>query len=157
MQLSKLIFLLEQSIFFVRFWNSFIQNFYLFFPIRVLRNGGQLVAVHAGRFFKTPQGYAVGPGFVTKGLEYSTGVTQIVIGKPDPLFFKSGIPQGIEPSRCVMIGDDPVDDIEGAKKLGMQTILVKTGKYAGFKVPPEVDTVMANDFEHAVDLILNSK
>lgn len=126
---------------------------------RVLRKGDAvLVAIHAGRFYKTSEGYAVGPGFVAKGLEYSTGVSPVVIGKPDPLFFKSGIPDGIEPQKCVMIGDDPVDDIEGAQKLGMQTILVtKTGKFAGFTSPPPVDTVMVDDFDAAVKLILATK
>ncbi|XP_063702634.1 haloacid dehalogenase-like hydrolase domain-containing protein 2 [Culicoides brevitarsis] len=124
----------------------------------VLRKGGVLIAIHAGRFYKTSSGYAVGPGFVAKGLEYSTGVSPIVIGKPDPLFFQSGIPEGLEPAKCVMIGDDPVDDIEGAQKLGMQTILVtKTGKFAGYEIPPEVDSVMVDDIEAAVELILNAK
>lgn len=122
-----------------------------------MRNGGKLIAIHAGRFYKTSQGYAVGPGFVTKGLEYSASVSSVVIGKPDPSFFLSGKPDGVEPGQCVMIGDDPNDDIEGAKQVGMQTILVKTGKYAGYKTPPQVDTVLAADFEEAVELILNSR
>lgn len=122
----------------------------------VLRNGGQLVAIHAGRFYKTSQGYAIGPGFVTKGLEYSAGVPSVVIGKPDPQFFLSGKPAGVDAERCVMIGDDPTDDIEGARKVGMQTILVKTGKYAGFKTPPQTDSILAADFEEAVNIILNS-
>lgn len=116
------------------------------------------MAIHAGRFFKTSRGYEVGPGFVTAGLEYSTGVKQVIIGKPDPGFFKTGIPSGIEPQNCVMIGDDPVDDIGGAQKLGMQTILVtKTGKFAGFTNPPPVETVMVDDFDAAVNLILSTR
>lgn len=116
------------------------------------------MAIHAGRFYKTSQGYAVGPGFVVKGLEYSTGVSPVIIGKPDPQFFQSGIPDGLDPKNCVMIGDDPVDDIEGAQKLGMQTILVtKTGKFAGFTNPPPVDTIMVDDFDAAVNLIFGNK
>lgn len=69
----------------------------------------------------------------------------------------SGKPIGVEPEKCVMIGDDPADDIEGARKVGMQTILVKTGKYAGFKVAPETESIVAADFEEAVNIILNSE
>lgn len=114
------------------------------------------MAIHAGRFYKTSSGYAIGPGFVTKGLEYSAGVSSIVIGKPDPSFFLRGKPENVDADKCVMIGDDPVDDIEGARVVGMQTILVKTGKYAGFKVPPKTTSVLANDFEDAVNIILRS-
>lgn len=114
------------------------------------------MAIHAGRFYKTSAGYAIGPGFVTKGLEYSAGVPSVVIGKPDPSFFLRGKPAAVDVSRCVMIGDDPVDDIEGARAVGMQTILVRTGKYAGFKTPPQTESILATDFEEAVQIILNS-
>jgi putative hydrolase of the HAD superfamily len=45
---------------------------------------------------------------------------------------------GVPPSRCIMVGDMPERDIEGAKAMGMKTILVK---YAlrKFKKGPKAD------------------
>ncbi|MCF8364885.1 MAG: HAD family hydrolase [Bacteroidales bacterium] len=44
--------------------------------------------------------------------------------KPDPMFFKSISDKlGVEPGKCVMIGNLYTKDITGAKKAGMQTIL----------------------------------
>jgi FMN phosphatase YigB (HAD superfamily) len=34
------------------------------------------------------------------------------------------------PERCLMIGDRPDTDIAGAARLGMQTALVRTGRFA---------------------------
>jgi FMN phosphatase YigB (HAD superfamily) len=34
---------------------------------------------------------------------------------------------GVEPFECLMIGDDSVRDIEPARKLGMQCLLVEAG------------------------------
>ena len=68
-------------------------------------NGGKLIAIHEGKFYKTKNEMALGPGFVTKGLEYSAGVKSIVIGKPNEYFFQSSLPVNALPENCLMIGD----------------------------------------------------
>ncbi|XP_053669910.1 haloacid dehalogenase-like hydrolase domain-containing protein 2 [Anopheles nili] len=88
-----------------------------------------LVAIHEGRYYKTPDGIALGPGFFVKGLEYSTGVSSICIGKPNEYFFRSALPDNVAIEECVMIGDDPNDDCLGAMRIGMKGYLVETGKY----------------------------
>lgn len=64
-----------------------------------------LLAVHEGRYIKHGMEFGLGPGFVTRGLEYSAGCKAIVIGKPHPNFFRVAIPKHIQPHECVMIGD----------------------------------------------------
>lgn len=64
-----------------------------------------LIAVHEGKYYKRPDGLAIGPGCFTRGLEYSTGKKAIVIGKPNPYFFRSAIPDSVRPEECCMIGD----------------------------------------------------
>ncbi|XP_022920226.2 haloacid dehalogenase-like hydrolase domain-containing protein 2 [Onthophagus taurus] len=95
---------------------------------RLLLDGAPLIAIHAGKYYKRPDGLALGPGCFVKGLEYSAKCTAQVIGKPTEGFFKSAV-DNIQPSECVMIGDDVTDDIDGAQKIGMKGILVQTGKY----------------------------
>ncbi|XP_050080837.1 haloacid dehalogenase-like hydrolase domain-containing protein 2 [Anopheles maculipalpis] len=98
---------------------------------RVLRQQSkvQLVAIHEGRYYKAKDGIALGPGCFVKGLEYSTGVSAVCIGKPNEYFFRSALPDGVAVEECVMIGDDPNDDCLGAMSIGMKGYLVETGKY----------------------------
>uniref|UniRef100_A0A182SM75 Haloacid dehalogenase-like hydrolase domain-containing protein 2 n=1 Tax=Anopheles maculatus TaxID=74869 RepID=A0A182SM75_9DIPT len=89
----------------------------------------QLVAIHEGRYYKAKNGIALGPGCFVKGLEYSSGVSAVCIGKPNEYFFRSALPEGVAVEECVMIGDDPNDDCLGAMRIGMKGYLVETGKY----------------------------
>ncbi|KAJ6638783.1 Haloacid dehalogenase-like hydrolase domain-containing protein 2 [Pseudolycoriella hygida] len=110
-----------------------------------------LVAIHEGKYFKTSDGLAVGPGCFTRGLEYAAGTKAIIVGKPNPFFFKSALPDGVQPEECVMIGDDPTDDIAGAMKLGMKGILVRTGKYRSDVTIDPPPTITVDNFSAAVD------
>lgn len=64
-----------------------------------------LIAINQGKYHKRRDGLALGPGYFVKGLEFCTGVTPTLIGKPNAYFFQSAIPEGIKPEECVMIGD----------------------------------------------------
>lgn len=71
----------------------------------LMKEDSKLIAVHEGKYYKRGDGLAVGPGCFTRGLEYATGKTATVIGKPNPFFFNSAIPEGLAPHECCMIGD----------------------------------------------------
>lgn len=71
----------------------------------ILRSKPRLIAIHEGKYLKREDGLAIGPGFFTKGLEYSTGVQSMVVGKPQEYFFRAAIPEGCGAENCVMIGD----------------------------------------------------
>jgi len=70
----------------------------------LLLNGASLIAIHEGRYYKCPDGLALGPGAFVKGLEYSSNVKAEVVGKPTIGFFKAALEE-IDPTRAVMIGD----------------------------------------------------
>ncbi|XP_053971783.1 haloacid dehalogenase-like hydrolase domain-containing protein 2 isoform X1 [Hylaeus anthracinus] len=95
---------------------------------RLLLDGASLIAIHKGRYYKRPDGLALGPGAFIAGLEYSANVTAEVVGKPTAEFFKAAL-EHIPPEEAVMIGDDVKDDIAGAQAIGMRGLLVQTGKY----------------------------
>jgi HAD superfamily hydrolase (TIGR01458 family) len=46
-----------------------------------------LIATHKARYYREKGGVSLGPGAFVIGLEYATGVTAHVVGKPDPAFF----------------------------------------------------------------------
>lgn len=126
------------------------------FSVLLQQKTHKLVAVHQGKYYKRSDGLALGPGCFVKGLEYATGSTATLIGKPNPYFFQSALPGGLSPEQCVMIGDDANDDIAGAMNVGLQGILVKTGKFLpdaleAISTPP---TVVVENFAEAVEWIL---
>jgi HAD superfamily hydrolase (TIGR01450 family) len=96
----------------------------------MLISGAKLIALHKGKFWQTDQGLTLDIGVFVAGLEYVTGQTATVIGKPSNTFFEMALKDlGVFANRGAMIGDDLDNDIAGAQAVGMKAILVKTGKY----------------------------
>ncbi|XP_020807851.1 haloacid dehalogenase-like hydrolase domain-containing protein 2 [Drosophila serrata] len=123
------------------------------FNVLLENKNHQLVAIHQGKFYKRNDGLALGPGCFVKGLEFATRRSAKLIGKPNPYFFEGAL-DGLDPSSCVMIGDDANDDIVGAMSVGMQGILVKTGKYLPDVNPSPPPTALVENFSEAVDWII---
>lgn len=49
--------------------------------------------------------------------------------KPHPSIFLAALDMlGIDANNCLHVGDDPIADIQGAKKVGMKTAFIKRGK-----------------------------
>jgi len=94
----------------------------------LLRKGAALVAICADRVYPSPRGLEFGVGSMAAMLGYATSVQPIFCGKPEKLFFDELCRRlQVEPSRCVLIGDNLESDIVGAKSVGMRTILTMTG------------------------------
>mmetsp|Transcript_100213 Transcript_100213/g.287897 ORF Transcript_100213/g.287897 Transcript_100213/m.287897 type:complete len:151 (+) Transcript_100213:979-1431(+) len=132
----------------------------------------QLIACNKGRYFRAADGQLLlqaGP-FVA-ALEFATGRSAILAGKPSSDFFMAAVrdaagdgernaaappPESPEHlSRCVMIGDDAHDDVLGAMDVGMQAILLRTGKYRqGDECRlPRRPLFVAEDIAQAVDFL----
>lgn len=96
----------------------------------MVMNGAEMVALHKGRYWQTEQGLRMDIGAFVAGLEYVTGKTATVIGKPSQPFFElARSDMGLPADRVAMVGDDIESDVGGAQAAGMFGILVKTGKY----------------------------
>lgn len=69
-------------------------------------DGADLIAIHKGRYYSRGDGLALGPGPFVSALEYATGKTAKVVGKPEQSFFLSAL-HGLDcmPQEVVMIGD----------------------------------------------------
>ncbi|KAI9481610.1 MAG: Haloacid dehalogenase-like hydrolase domain-containing protein 2 [Benjaminiella poitrasii] len=93
-----------------------------------------LIAVHKAKYFADKdEKLSMGPGGFIQALEFATGKTAKVVGKPTVNFFKLALKQiGMEdrPQEVAIIGDDVSNDLGGgAKELGLHRLLVQTGKY----------------------------
>ncbi|MCD4644859.1 hypothetical protein AR454_21730 [Bacillus mycoides] len=97
---------------------------------RHLMNGANLLAFQGGRFFIRNDGYHLDTGAFVRLLEYGSGKIARILGKPEPSLFHLGIEQlGVSPTEIAVVGDDITTDIAGAKRIGVLSILVRTGKY----------------------------
>lgn len=99
---------------------------------RHLLNGASLVAMHRNISWRTADGLQLDSGPYIHALEKAAGVRATVIGKPSPAIFRQALREiGLPPSAVAMVGDDARNDLVPAKRLGMTTILVRTGKPVG--------------------------
>ena len=93
-------------------------------------DGAELIALHKGRYFQTKKGLMLDSGAFVAALEHATGKKAHVVGKPNPAFFEMGSALlDASTNELVMVGDDLINDIEGAQNTGYHAVLVQTGKY----------------------------
>jgi len=94
---------------------------------------------------------------IQKQLEYASGATAVLLGKPAPMFFQLAVDAlGCPADNAVMIGDDAEADVGGAMAASLAGILVKTGKYRpGQEMRlTEPPALVAGNLKTAVDLLL---
>jgi HAD superfamily hydrolase (TIGR01458 family) len=97
---------------------------------RHLMNGADLLALEKDRYWMAPEGLSLSAGPFVTALEFATGKTATLMGKPSKSFFELALQDmGLSQGDVVMIGDDIHTDIAGAHMSGISGILVKTGKY----------------------------
>ena len=98
--------------------------------LRLILDGADILALEMDRYWREPEGLVLSTGPFVAALEYATGKRGELMGKPSPRFFQMALDDlGIKPEDAAMIGDDILTDVQGGQNMGMQGILVKTGKY----------------------------
>lgn len=96
--------------------------------LQLLRRGAPLVSLCADRVYPSPRGIEFGSGAQAAMLGYAANIKPFFCGKPDRVFFMELCNRlQVEPSRCILIGDNLESDVMGAKNVGMTTILVLSG------------------------------
>lgn len=97
---------------------------------RKLMDGADLIAMQKNRYWMTRGKLTLDMGPFVAALEFATGRSARVIGKPSREFFRLALSHlGLPPHQAAMVGDDWESDIGGAQGVGLRTILVQTGKY----------------------------
>jgi len=96
----------------------------------LVMDGAEILALHKNRFWQKPEGMVLDLGAYVAAIEYATGKSAKVLGKPSDSFFHT-ICESLNVRRedALMVGDDIESDIGGALDAGLKTALVKTGKY----------------------------
>jgi HAD superfamily hydrolase (TIGR01458 family) len=97
---------------------------------RALLGGATFYTLQRNRFFRRDGDLVTDLGPVAAFLSYAAGVEVETLGKPSPLLFEAlAAEAGCDLDEVLMIGDDAEFDASGSVALGMQGLLVRTGKY----------------------------
>jgi phospholysine phosphohistidine inorganic pyrophosphate phosphatase len=97
---------------------------------RSLMDGAELLAIQRNRYWHTDGGLSLDAGPFVAALEYGSGKTATLVGKPSPAFFAAAARElGLPPERIAVVGDDLESDVAGARAAGMLGVAVRTGKY----------------------------
>ena len=112
----------------------------------LVERGAKLVATNADASFPAADGLWPGAGALLAVVTTTTGVEPEIVGKPFAPLFESGLRRG-GGGRPLVVGDRLDTDIEGAAKLGWDTMLVLTGvsTRAEAEAGPVRPTVIAED------------
>ncbi len=98
---------------------------------RAVRAGAELIALQRGALYRTPDGEEfIDTGAIVAALEYGTGRSARLLGKPSGEYFGlAARSTGCPPDRTAVIGNDGTTDAAGGRAIGATTIQVRTGKY----------------------------
>jgi phospholysine phosphohistidine inorganic pyrophosphate phosphatase len=124
-------------------------------------DGADLIALQRNRYWRREDGLALDAGPFVAALEYASGRSATVVGKPEAGFFRLALEDlGLGPHEVAMVGDDAEADVVGAQAAGLKGILVRTGKYRpetegrpdlvleSFAALPEALGLEASGFRH---------
>jgi len=102
-----------------------------------------LVALGMTRYWRAADGLQLDVGPMVKAIEYATGRTALVTGKPAKDFYQTAV-EMVDDDDVFMIGDDIRGDVEAAQQAGLKAILVRTGKFteADLALGVEPDAVL---------------
>jgi HAD superfamily hydrolase (TIGR01458 family) len=94
--------------------------------------GAEFIAMQKDRYWMDQGKPMINLGFWVAGLEYCTGKTAIVVGKPSSGSYERVLRDaGLPPRKTVMISDDLFSDLAGAARVGIHTVHVR-------RAPPPV-------------------
>ncbi len=97
---------------------------------RLLMGDAELIALQKSPYWVSSEGIRLDCGAFVALLEYASNKTAKVMGKPSELFFKIVLDDlQLPPREVIMVGDDITTDILGAERMGLRSILVRTGKF----------------------------
>lgn len=92
-----------------------------------VRGGARLIATGRDAIFPMPDGPWPATGAILAAIETAGGMPAVVVGKPERIMFDIAREALAGCTRIGVIGDHLTTDVEGAKRAGLDAILVLTG------------------------------
>ena len=100
-----------------------------------VRAGADLITCSRDRAYRKGNALILDVGPFVAALEFATGATALLAGKPSPALSEAAITElgvaGRHRKSILMLGDDMHGDIAGAQGAGLTAWAVETGKFSG--------------------------
>ncbi len=94
----------------------------------LIRSGIPFIGTNPDKSFPIQEGEAPGAGAILAALEATTGVSPVIIGKPQPPMFNLALERlRSMPEETLVVGDRLETDILGAQRIGCKSALVLSG------------------------------
>jgi HAD superfamily hydrolase (TIGR01458 family) len=119
-----------------------------------IKDGSKMITTSYSNYYISKNKYKMDTGIFVKMYEILSNTKATVIGKPSSMIYKMALNIiRTNANDIITIGDDGLTDIEGGKEIGMETILVKTGKYIeGDEIKYKPNKVVSN-LEEVIKII----
>jgi HAD superfamily hydrolase (TIGR01450 family) len=91
-----------------------------------VRRGAELIATGRDPTYPQPDGEWPGTGAILAAVEYSTGRTARIVGKPEPQLFLTALDR-LGGGRTLVVGDRLDSDVAAASRIPVDAALVLTG------------------------------
>jgi HAD superfamily hydrolase (TIGR01450 family) len=88
--------------------------------------GAEMIASARDRTFPTDRGMSPGTGAIVAALEYATGRTARIVGKPEAQMFETALDR-LGPGSTLVVGDRLDSDLAGAAAADLDCAIVLTG------------------------------
>lgn len=118
----------------------------------LIRGGARFIATNLDPTVPSEEGLLPGTGTVIKALETASGVTPLVIGKPEPTMYRLAMEgMGARPETTAAVGDRADTDILGGKRAGLTTICVLSGSSSRAEAEAIGADLIFADIAHLLD------
>jgi NagD protein len=96
--------------------------------VRLINNGARFIATNPDATGPSADGVLPATGSVAALITKATGMEPYIVGKPNPMMFRSAMRKiGAHSETTAMIGDRMDTDVVAGIEAGLHTILVRTG------------------------------
>lgn len=121
-----------------------------------IQKGVLFIGTNPDKSFPIPEGQAPGAGAILAALEATTGISPLIMGKPQPEMYNLALERlGTSPDETLVVGDRLETDIAGAYTTHCSSALVLSGvtsKTAAHRWLPSPD-IIAEDLAAVLDVI----
>ena len=118
----------EEAAYVVVGWDRHLTWHQLKTAALLVHAGAGFIGTNPDASFPTELGPVPGNGAQLAALEATTGVTPIVVGKPEPWLYQEALQRmGADAATTAIIGDRLDTDIAGGVRAGLKTVLVLSG------------------------------
>jgi len=123
---------------------------------RLCLEGATLIAIGHNKYFKKSGDFFLDAGPFVAAIEYACDIEAVITGKPSVNFFNQVLASiQLKAEKVALIGDDIYGDIQGAINAGLESRLVRTGKYRdGDENKTTPKAIVVNDVLAAVEDLL---